>query len=192
MFATGATRQISPFFDKQQRRVEVSVDTHGNMEEIKKRREMALRRQLSANTRPNLPGGGMIANDEPATGSGSGGMQIIGKSKKGSKKDSKKGPPLPKKDSKKGSSKKGKGSGSDSGSGGGEGTWDDGWDDGKPKEPCLCTPESCDCGGDGGNDMTTSYEFVMVGPRSSSFPLQSVAHCNQIEQVLTMSVVREL
>lgn len=157
--ATASTRSISPFFNKQQRGVEVGIDTQGNVvEEFKKRRELALRRQLNANERPNLPGGGIVGDEEAATGGGSGSMQIIGKSTKSGKKDSKKGTKLSKKDSKK--SKSGKGS--SKGDSGGKGSWDDEWEDGKPKEPCLCTPESCDCGGDSGGDMTTDYEFVMV------------------------------
>ena len=67
--ATASTRSISPFFNKQQRGVEVGIDTQGNVvEEFKKRRELALRRQLNANERPNLPGGGIVGDEEAATG----------------------------------------------------------------------------------------------------------------------------
>lgn len=156
VFATASSRTISPFFDLQQRGgVQVGIDTQGMfVQEFKKRRELALRRQLTANGHPNLPGGGVVGSDEGLTGGGSGGNQIIGKSTKSAKKNSKKGTKLSKKDSKKSKSSKG-----------GTESWNEGWDDGKPEEPCLCTPESCDCGGGGGGgDMTTDYEFVMVGP----------------------------
>lgn len=162
VLTSARTRRVSPFFNTQQSGVEVGIDTKGNVEKFKKRRELAVRRQLSANTHPNLPGGGSVGNDEPATGGGSGGMQILGKSTKSGKKESKKGTKLSKKDSKKSKSGKGSsGKGSDEESDSAKGSWDDGWEEEKPAEPCLCTPDSCECGG-GGDDMTTDYEFVMV------------------------------
>jgi hypothetical protein len=147
-------------------------------------------RSLSVGSHPNLPGGGTNAGGSSSSGgggsdagdandggsSGTGGVDSSsssnsgkggGKGFVGGKGASAKGKGgLQKKSSKKSSSSssgkggKGKGSSGDGGMGPGPGI-DDDFSFVNPPQPCMCTPDFCDCEG----GLATDYEFVLVRSR---------------------------
>lgn len=117
---------------------------------------------------PPVAGGGAVGGGEAppppvdggASAAGGGGKGFLGKGKGSSTKDGGKGKGLHKKSSKKSGVGKGKGGkGSSGGGDGGDGVApDDDFMIVDPPQPCMCTPDFCDCEG----GLATDYEFVLV------------------------------